>query len=114
MIPIGTFESKRYGQLQAFRATYGSADGPLAIVLKKDGVHLVALSVNMYRPDCSHDSRALPADCFYVKGWGGHEEFVSEAMASGLFMQREDLPRASSGFVSAPVWQIKPKVAAGG
>lgn len=108
MIQIGTFESKRWGKVRVLRGTYGRADGPAAIVLEtSDGEPLTKLSVNMYRPECSHDSRALPADCFYVKNYGGNEELAAEALASGLFVQRDDLPAASSGFVSAPAWQIK-------
>lgn len=104
---IGTFQSKRWGKLNVLRGTYERADGPVAIVLQApDGEPVATLSVNMYLPDCSHDSRALPKDCFYVKTWGGLEDLAAEALASGLFVQREDLPAASSGFVEAPAWQV--------
>jgi hypothetical protein len=91
------------------RATYGSAEGPTAVMLTCGDLcePLATLSVNMYRPDCSHDSKDLPPDCFYVKAWSENEEIAEEAFASGLFVNRDDLPQASSGFVSARVWQIK-------
>lgn len=105
---IGTFNSKRWGTVSVVCATYGRADGPLAVLLQlEDGEPLATLSVNMYRPECSHDSADLPADCFYVKQWSENEELSSEAFATGLFVLRDDLPGARSGFVSAPVWQIK-------
>ena len=104
---IGTFRSPRWGIVHVLRGHYGRADGPTAIALTTDnGEPLATLSVNMYRPECSRDSRELPADCFYVKLWGGHEEIAEDALNSGLFKLRDDLPEAHSGYVSAPVWQI--------
>lgn len=108
MKKIGTFQSKQWGTVLVYRATYGAEDGPTAIVLDlESGEPLAKLSHNMYMPQCSRDSRALPADCFYVKDHD-QEELAAEAMASGLFQLRDDLPRAASGFITAPVWQIKP------
>ena len=105
---IGNFTSKRWGAVRVSRSTYGSAKGPLAITLATDeGEPLATLSVNLYKPECSHDSRDLPADCFYVREWGGNADLAAEALASGLFTLRGDLPRGRSGFVSAPVWQLK-------
>ncbi len=104
---IGTFTSPRWGVVNVLRGTYQAANGPTAIALTlEDGEPLATLSVNMYRPDCSHDSRDLPADCFYVKQWGENEQLADEAIKSGLFKQRDDLPQARSGHVSAPVWQL--------
>lgn len=104
---LGTFPSKRWGQVTAFAGTYKSADGPLAVFLDLvDDQYLTQLSVNMYRPACSHDSEDLPRDCFYVKTWNENELIACEALASGLFKERPDLPRAESGFVVAPVWQL--------
>ena len=107
MNKIGSFQSKRWGKVDVYRTTYGAADGPCAIPLTIGGAPLATLSVNMYRPECSQDSRDLPADCFYVKEWAVNETLAPEAFASGLFILRDDLPRASSGYVTAPVWQIK-------
>jgi hypothetical protein len=108
---IGTFQSV-YGKVNVFRTVYGGELGkPLAIVLElENGEPLATLSVNMYTPECSHDSTDLPADCFYVKCWGENEALSAEALAGGLFIERKDLPRARSGFVTAPVWQIKAPV----
>lgn len=107
MKKIGTFQSARWGNVVASRGNYGGPQGPLAIVLQcEDGEPLATLSVNMYRPECSHDSRDLPAGCFYVKDYGGQEDLAAEALASGLFKTRGDLPEASSGFVSAPAWEL--------
>ncbi len=107
MNELGTFQSKRCGPVRVLRSTYKTEDGPTAITLiTDDGEPLATLSVNMYKPECSHDSADLPRDCFYVKTWGGNEELAQEALASGLFRLRTDLPEASSGFVTAPVWQI--------
>ena len=105
---VGKFQSARWGTVVALRAHYCSADGPTAIVLETaDGEPLGKLSVNMYKPYCSHDSRDLPDDCFYVKRWSENEEIAVEALASGLFIERPDLPQATSGEVSAPVWEIR-------
>jgi hypothetical protein len=109
MKAVGTFQSKRWGQVLVSSATYQHADGPLAIQLSTDeGEPLATLSVNMYRPECSRDSTELPADCFFVKEWGGNEDLAREAMASGLFIKRDDLGVARSGYVTAPVWQVAP------
>lgn len=108
MMALGSFQSKRWGLVRVWRATYGKADGPCAVTLTSNGGEpLSTLSVNMYRPECSHDSRDLPADCFYVKEWAGNETLAPEAFASGLFILRDDLPSARSGYITAPVWQIK-------
>lgn len=89
------------------QGTYLTAAGPTSISLTADGEPLATLSVNMYRPDCSRDSRDLPADCFYAKQWSENETIAQDAFASGLFWLRDDLPVARSGYVTAPVWQIK-------
>lgn len=107
MKTIGEFNSNRWGCVLVQQGTYQSADGPVAIALiSEDGEPLTTLSVNMYRPECSKDSKDLPSDCFYVKDYGGNEELAADAIASGLFVQREDMEPAESGFISAPVWQI--------
>lgn len=104
---IGTFNSRQWGAVHAYRRNYESADGPVAVVLTTDdGEPLATLSVNMYTPECSRSSRDLPADCFYVKQWSENEKLAADALKSGLFIERDDLPHAESGFVSAPVWQI--------
>lgn len=110
MKQIGTFNSPRWGTVHVRRATYGRADGPTAIVLTgDDGEPLATLSVNLYRPDCSHDSRDLPPDCFYAKCWSENEQLAEDALKSGLFLQRDDMPAGRSGFVIAPVWQLAPQ-----
>lgn len=106
-VKIGSFETQEWGQVDVLRATYERADGPTAVILECGGEPFTKLSINMYRPACSHDSKDLPAGCFYVKTWSENEDIAARAFASGLFVLREDLPRASSGFASAPVWQIK-------
>ncbi len=107
MKKIGEFRSARWGHVDVHRTTYGGPKGPAAVVLTLDnGEPLATLSVNMYRPECSHDSSDLPADCFYVKQWSENEVIALDAMQSGLFKLRDDLPIASSGFVTAPAWQI--------
>jgi len=107
MKAIGSFVSARWGRVVVWRATYGAADGPVAVVLRRaNDEPLATLSVNMYTPDCSRDSRDLPPDCFYVKGWSENESLAAEALESGLFKVRNDLPAAHAGFVTAPVWEI--------
>lgn len=107
---IGKLKLRRWGPVLALRGHYLVHNGPTAVVLVlEDGEELLAnLSVNMYRPDCSEDSRDLPAGCFYVDTWN-NEEFIDELRECGLFIERPDLPKAKSGFVTAPAWQIKPK-----
>jgi hypothetical protein len=108
MKKIGSFMSPRWGHVDVIRASYGGPNGPVAIVLTSpdDPAPIATLSVNMYRPECSQDSRDLPPDCFYVKQWGGQEEVAADALASGLFIERPDLPVAESGYVTAPAWQL--------
>jgi hypothetical protein len=107
MKQIGTFQSKRWGPVTVVRSTYGRVDGPVAVqLLTAEGEPLATLSVNMYRPECSQDSSDLPADCFYVKQWSENEVLAAEALASGLFVPRDDLPVAESGWIDAPAWQI--------
>lgn len=104
---IGSFVSRRWGWVRVERGTYLSADGPLALyLLCEDGEPLAALSVNMYRPACSEDSRELPANCFYLKTWGGNEELAREALDAGLYKLRPDLPTACSGYVQAPAAEL--------
>lgn len=108
MKQMGTFKSRRWGPVRVLRATYDGPKGPMAVVLQcAAGEPLATLSVNMYRPECSHDSKDLPKDCFYVKRWSENEELSAEALASGLFVERSGLPEAASGWVTAPVWQLR-------
>lgn len=107
MKKIGSFKSPRWGSVHVWRGTYLRKDGPTAIVLLlPDGEPVATLSVNMYEPECSRDSRELPPDCFYAKRWSENETISAEALASGLFVERDDLPVAESGHVTAPVWQL--------
>lgn len=106
---IGSYDSPRWGLVTAIAANYGGPDGPLAVKLFADGSPLAMLSVNLTRPECSHDSRDLPPDCFYAKTWGENEEVAREVLASGLFLPRDDFPLGRSGYVAAPVWQVRAK-----
>lgn len=107
MKQIGVFKSKAWGEVSVLAGNYLGPDGPLAIQLAlADGEPLARLSVNMYVPECSHDSRDLPTGCFYVKDWSENAEIAEEALASGLFKLCDDMPPASSGFVVAPVWKF--------
>lgn len=99
---IGTFKSAQWGTVIVERGHYGTADGPLAVFLNcADGTPLAKLSVNMYRPECSQDSRDLPADCFYLKTWAENAVLAIEAFNAGVFAVRPDLPSAASGFVES-------------
>lgn len=106
MRTVGKFESKVYGQALIQVGSYGH-NGPLAVAMTspKDG-SLGVLSVNMYKPECTQDSRDLPKDCFYVKTWSENEGLAKDAFKSGLFIERPDLPQARSGYVVASVWQF--------
>jgi hypothetical protein len=107
---IGRFSSAQWGVVIVERGNYVSADGPLAVrLLCENGEPLTALSVNMYRPDCSQDSRDLPPDCFYLKTWGANEDLAAEAFHAGVFVLRPDLPPAFSGFVEAPAAELLAK-----
>lgn len=108
MKQIGSFHSKEWGAVFVLRSTYGNDDtGPLAIVLElANHEPLATLSVNIYSPGLSQDSRNLPANCFYAKTWSENAELAREALASGLFKVRRDIPLAMSGFVTAPAWEV--------
>jgi len=107
MKTIGTFESVQWGKVQVLVGNYGGPGGPLAVTLATEEEPLATLSVNMYKPECSADSRDLPADCFYVKDWSENELIAEEAAESGLFVPRDDLGHAQSGYAIASVWQLK-------
>lgn len=104
---IGLFTSAQWGVVLVERGHYLTPDGPLAVYLKSaDGAPLAKLSVNMYRPECSQDSRELPPDCFYLKHWAENEVLAMEAFVAGVFVLRPDLPAAVSGFVEAPAAEL--------
>jgi hypothetical protein len=104
---IASFTSKQWGVVRTARSTYMDEDDPLAVfLLNEDGTMLAKLSINMTRPECSQDSRALPPDCFYLKTWAENEELAVEALEAGLFVLRPDLPSSSSGWVEAPAAQL--------
>jgi hypothetical protein len=105
MTIIGTFQSPRWGKVIAHREAYPGGAAAV-LLLCEDGEPLAKLSVNMYRPVCSHDSRDLPPGCFYMKDWAENAEIAVEAVESGLFKARDDLPSAASGFVWADVYEI--------
>lgn len=123
MKKIGEYQSGQWGHVTVNQSTYPGTsgkggedlgDGPTAVSMlcNTDGYDepLATLSVNLYKPDCSHDSRDLPAGCFYVKCWAENESIAIEVFqATGLFIERPDLGTASSGFIRGiPVWQVKP------
>ncbi len=111
MKSIGTFQSARWGAVHVLTGTYEGPDGPLAVILTDPSGELITkLSVNMYKPSCSADSQDLPKDCFYLKGWSENLEIAREAVASGLFKHRPDIPAARSGYVTADAYQIGPQL----
>lgn len=113
---IGSFASSQWGQVDVFLANYVSMrvgtrpyPGPLAVrLMLANGEPLASLSVNLYRPEASRDSTELPADCFFVKNYAENELLAPQALASGLFLERPDLGVGHSGYVTLPVWQVKP------
>jgi hypothetical protein len=112
MKEVGTFESPRWGRVQVMRATYVSADGPLAIILLDDqGQKLINLSVNLHGEEWSQHSVDLPRDCFYMQEWEQNRELSQLAKASGLFIERKDLPIAVGTFdthgLTASPWQLR-------
>lgn len=102
--PPVTFESAKWGTVKVLRGMYHN--GTLAVHLTSRNPEdeyddpLATLSVNF---DHSVD---LPANCFHVKDWSENAELAEEAMASGLFKRREDLPPFHSGFVVSEVWEF--------
>lgn len=107
---LGVFEANGWGMVHVLAGHYLKADGPLSVsLILADGEPLATLSVNMYRPQCSGDSRDLPPDCFYVKCWEENASIAAQALESGLFIERHDLPEAHSWHVHVPVWQVKPQ-----
>jgi hypothetical protein len=102
---IGTFESKRWGKVIAYRDAY-AYDNSLAVSLvswdseMEMNVPLSTLSVHV------ETSPDLGPNCFYAKDWSENAGLAKEALASGLFKVREDLPPVKTGFVIARVWEI--------
>lgn len=104
---LGTFPSAKWGTITVQQTTYEKADGPIAILLYlESGEPLAKLSTHMYTPECSASSWDLPKNCFYAKAWAENEVLAREALASGLFHIRHDLPPASSGYVTADAWEV--------
>ena len=102
----GQFTSRRWGTALVLLGNYG-AKGPLAVVLQsEDGEPLATLSVHMYPPEASHLSRDLPEGAFYVQYWNLTEDLREDALLSGLFKARPDLPDSECSFVRAPAWQL--------
>lgn len=107
MKPHGLFMSRTWGRVVALAGAYGDADGPTAVVLQStDGEPLATLSVNMCEPDASHLSCDLPEGVFFVPIWNLSAGLREDALLSGLFKARPDIPGAECGFVCAPAWQI--------
>lgn len=106
MSQIGSFDSKRWGKVIAYRDSY-AFDNTLAVTLvswnKEDEFYepLTTLSVHL------DASESLPKDHFYVKMWSENEVIAQEALTSGLFEVATEFPPAVGGFVVAPVWRIK-------
>jgi len=102
---IGTFESERWGAVKVWRDAY-TIDNSLAITLtvwnRDPGLDapLATLSVH------TDASANLPPNCFYAKEWSENEELAAEALESGLFRVREDLPPVITGYTSADVWEV--------
>jgi hypothetical protein len=53
-------------------------------------------------------NESLGQDEFFIKTWGGNEEFADVAMATGIFIDTGRIVK--TGFVVAPVWKLKPGV----
>lgn len=79
-----------------------AADGSLAVELRdaKDGEPVARLSVNMT------SARPLPPDCFYMKDWSENMKIARNAVSSGWFRIRHDLPIAISGHVWADAFEV--------
>lgn len=94
-----TFESREWGTVEVHEGEY--TGGNLAVqLLLPGGEPLAKLSVNL------PESKNLPPRCFYGKDWSENLVISAEALRSGLFKIREDLPIAITGFVWANAWEI--------
>lgn len=102
---VGRFMSKVAGEM-LWVDLDRYAGGPLAVSLTTKNESYCTLSVNMYKPECSQDSRDLPADVFYMKDWSGNEEIASEVIELGLVERVRDVPPAQSGFVIADAYKL--------
>jgi hypothetical protein len=108
-VKIGTMQSKRYGKVAIWKGQYMS-NGAMSISLVDQEGPLATLSVNMDHGQMQdHHSNELPENCFYAKTWQENEEIAAEALASGWFKERPDLPVSHSGFVGAPAWELLDK-----
>lgn len=99
MREVGTFDSPRWGRVTVKQGEYYNA--ALAIVLETRVEKLATLSVNL-----PGKSELLPRQYFYVKAWSENAEIAEEALASGLFKVRSDIPVGKFGFVTCEVWEL--------
>ena len=90
----GIYESNHALSIMLMGRVAGTWQSPYAI-----------LSVNMDHGQ-DHESSDLPPNCFYVKEWSENSKVAEEALASGWFQVREDLPISHSGYVKARVWEL--------
>lgn len=79
-----------------------AADGSLAVELRdaKDGEPIARLSAHM------PNARPLPPECFYMKDWSENMKIARDAVQSGWFRIRHDLPIAVSGHVWADAFEV--------
>lgn len=105
---VATFDSELFeARVSIWRGSYDSNEA-LAVFLTSWGEDLATLSVNMDHGQ-DHESKDLPANCFYAKEWGENELIAAECLASGWFKVRDDLPVSHSGYVVSRVWELLPE-----
>lgn len=69
-------------------------------LVAEDGEPIATLSSNMKL------SGDLPPDCFFLKDWAENVDIACDALRSGWFKIRRDLPTAISGLVWADAVEL--------
>lgn len=92
-----------WGEARVIKAKYAES-GALAIqlFLVETDEPLARLSVNL------PDSPNLPPGCFFAKTYAENTPIAEACLASGWFEIEYAIRPQASGFVSCPVWRIRP------
>lgn len=69
-------------------------NGGLALLLTEEGLPFTTVSVNL------PNSYYLPENVFFVKHWGENEKIVAQLVEQKIIQKVENIPPASSEFIS--------------
>lgn len=98
------FYTRAHGAIHIKESLYAESEA-LAVYLEDgNGELLTKLSVHLPK------SSKLPSNCFYMKWWSENYFIAMDAVQSGWFKVRTDIPNAASGHIKEiPVIELLEK-----